>query len=246
MRATCLVVVLALAANTAHADGLFFKLPKDGTWATYQFDSSGVQGGQDPANGDRPRGVGRAGQGRWTDLSLDRTGCRRSTCGGEGTATSQGSAQIPDPRKVPHAGRDPQDHVLRAWRKLGDGKPQTTEEPNPILAGPAKDAKHLDKLAVESKLGKLACEGVVGSIEIQAPDATKFRCLMKIRLHPDAPFGLVTSHWAVTFMLTDKSKEGARATEVGTMEMDLKLVDFGDKAVSEMPDANGLQYEGRK
>ena len=141
------------------------------------------------------------------------------------------------PEKYLTQGETPQDHVLRAWRKLGDGKPQTTEEPNPILAGPAKDAKHLDKLAVESKLGKLACEGVVGSIEIQAPDATKIRCLMETRLHPDAPFGLVTSHWAVTFMSTDKSKEGARATEVGTMEMNLKLIDFGDKAVSEMPDA---------
>ena len=237
MRATCLVVVLALAANTAHADGLFFKLPKDGTWATYNSIRPESRAARRPSERDRPRGVGRAGQGRWTDLSLDRTGCRRSTCGGEGTATSQGSAQIPDPRKVPHQGETPKDHVLRAWRKLGDGKPQTTEEPNPILAGPAKDAKHLDKLAVESKLGKLACEGVVGSIEIQAPDATKIRCLMETRLHPDAPFGLVTSHWAVTFMSTDKSKEGARATEVGTMEMNLKLIDFGDKAVSEMPDA---------
>ena len=40
MRATCIVVVLTLAGNTVYADGLLYKLPKDGTWATYQIDGN--------------------------------------------------------------------------------------------------------------------------------------------------------------------------------------------------------------
>ena len=50
MRATCIVVVLTLAGNTVYADGLLYKLPKDGTWATYQID--GNEKGRSPILGE--------------------------------------------------------------------------------------------------------------------------------------------------------------------------------------------------
>ena len=67
--------------------------------------------------------------------------------------------------------------------------------------------------------------------------ATAWALLMETRLHPDAPFGVVSSHWTIAVTLFNKSKEGADREAVEDIEMHLKLIDFGDKAVSEMPDA---------
>ncbi len=244
MGATCLVVVLLVAANTAHADGLFFKLPKDGTWATYQMDLA-VKGGSQELRRKGTVRVASVGQVeensqlcRWIEvLTEDRDVEKDVPPDSVVQPARKDVLKFLIPEKFLKQGETPQDHVLRAWKGGLDGKPEKASGPWPFLVGPPKDAKHLDKVEVKSKLGKLMCEGVVGSLEIGTPGESKAQCLMENRLHGDAPFGVVSTHWTSTIISVNKPKDGSVPQENGKVELNLKLIDFGDKAVSEMPDA---------
>jgi hypothetical protein len=99
-----------------------------------------------------------------------------------------------------------------------------------LLAGPLKDAKALEKAEVESKLGKLACEGQSGNLELKGNRDMVFKARLETRLHDDAPFGVVGSRW--TMEVTEKDGKGSMK-----MDWNLKLIDVGDKATSEIPDA---------
>jgi len=139
------------------------------------------------------------------------------------------------PEKFLAKGETPLDHAVRAWRQRGKGGPQKLKDPKSadegplpiLLAGPLKDAKSLPKTEVDSKLGKLQCEGVTGTLEFKVAHGETVKCALENRLHPDAPFGAVSTHWLI---------EGAPGLE-GKMDWTMKLIDFGDKAASEMPDA---------
>jgi hypothetical protein len=144
-------------------------------------------------------------------------------------------------------GEAPLEHTLRAWIKSGDGETRKLPKPSDfdkgplpiVLSRPWKNVKQLDKIEVESKLGKLQCEGVQGLLELpmrKQNGMMLMRCKLESRLHPDSPFGVVSSRWTI------RTPE-ASPTQA-TMEWDLKLVDIGDDARSKILEGKEAQGKG--
>ncbi len=59
---------------------------------------------------------------------------------------------------------------------------------------------------------------------------------MEIRLHPNAPFGVVSARSTSPITTTTTSAKGTFTKETGKIETYTKLIDFGEKAKSELPD----------
>lgn len=264
-----------LATNLDKADGPFYELPKDGTWATYQVDGSvKMPGEQVSVKGNiRMASVGQvteAGQPcRWIEVVSE------VQSGGEGGPPGRKDVvKVLIPEQFLVKGEAPLEHAIRAWRPAGksmkrDSQKDKVESPLAdekfekvdnlmmelrdgllpvivILSGLPKDATPLPKAEVESKLGKLQCEGMTGSLDIAGPGTSKMRCAVENRLHPEAPFGVVSSRWTIPLLAAEAKKvknpqkgtiESEEWKEAGKVELNLKLIDFGDKATSEMPDA---------
>jgi hypothetical protein len=144
--------------------------------------------------------------------------------------------KVLSPEKYLVKGDKPLDHLIRAWFQADTAKPSEWKDPKDIdrsplpiiLSDPWKDSKQLEKAEVESKLGKQMCEGNTGSLEFTMRNSSVMKCKLENRLHSDAPFGVVVYQWIL---------ENQHENELRKMELNLKLSDFGDKAVSEMPDA---------
>lgn len=220
------------AAATARGDGMLYQLPEDGAWV--QFDLTAVSkfgSREEDAKGTlRMASVGRITENRephrWIEVKFD-------------AKTSDGKnevllSKVLVPEKFLKKGEKPLAHVIRAWLRKDDKKPEKIDiandfrnlEDSPwlvILAGPLKDAKQLDAITVESKRGKLSCAGVNGTMPLGGQDS-KGVVSVETRLHDNAPFGVVSSRWVLTH-----GKEG-------TMTFQLKLADYGTKAQSELPD----------
>ncbi len=247
------LVLLMLSASLAHAGGLIYELPKDGTWATYQADTSVSVG----------------------DVELERVkSIVRIASVGEGMENSAACRWIEIVMKAKKESKEPQpegktrvrvydekvykllfpegplskgeaslDHVIRGWMRRGKGKPQkisisanNQRALASILPGQLEDARPLPKIVVESKLGKLSCAGVAGSIEIEGPMGGMQPMNLEDRLHPDAPFGLVGSRGS----FEAKLQRSVGDVKEGTVKVqwNFKLTDYGDGAASEMPDAD--------
>jgi len=237
------VMVFAIGATTAYADGLFCNLPKDGTWATYQFDSSvshGQYGVQTVKGTIRMASVGAVTENgqpcRWIEVAMEPQFEKGTAPPGGGTKQV---IKVLIPEKFLAKGETPLDHAIRAWKwAKGEGEPEKMKDlrdPDDapihvILSGPLKDAKQLPKAEVEGKLGELLCEGVTGSLELKLSGGATFRYVLENRMHRRAPFGIVTSRWTETIV---KGYKGAGSKQ----EWNLKLIDFGENAKSEMPGA---------
>ena len=229
---------LALSAGLARADGLFYQLPKDGHWASYDVDVA-VQGAAEGQKMNvkgtlRIASVGEVTEDgqpcRWIEIQLDAT-----ATAGENKVEQNALYKVLVPEKFLAKGQTPLEHAVRAWGRLGEAEPKKLEKLNDvnasplpiILSGPWKDVKELEDAEVESKLGKLACKGVEGTLEFKTTKDTGMKCKFKNRLHADSPFGVVTSHW--TLLLPKSNGE--------SMNWTLKLVDVGENAKSKLPDA---------
>jgi len=251
MRVCCAAAVVALlvsAASPARADGLFYKLPKDGTWASYQFETS-VKLTEDKEmkiKGTlRMASVGEATEGdqpcRWIEVTMEMTRPEIEGVkpGEETKERMKETTKVLIPEKFLAKGQTPLEHVIRAWAQSGQskGKPRELKDannidegPSPlILAGPLKDPQQLDKVEIESKLGKLMCAGESGTVEFKMKRGGTMKGTLESRLHPDAPFGVVASKWTLQIQ---EEKSPAM-----TMVWDFKLADFGEKAKSELRDA---------
>jgi hypothetical protein len=241
VRTRCLVAFLLSLSlvSLAQADGLVQQLPKDGAWATYDMESS-AKGGPGGATMSMKGSVWVASVGQVTENNLP---CRWIEVEfkvkmeiGDAKHEKSEVYKLLIPEKYLAKGETPLDHVVRAWTKTDKGDPRKWDKPNDIdagpmpliLSGPWKDVKQLDKAEVESKLGKLACEGVQGSLEFKMRQEKVMKCKLENRVHPDSPFGVVTSRWTITVPEMDTNME---------MTSGLKLSDFGTDAKSKMPDA---------
>src|SRR5262249_40186934 len=96
----------------------------------------------------------------------------------------------------------------------------------PFLHPPAKDARRLAAEIVDSKLGKLACAGLAGSVVFK--DKETVHLDYECRLHEQAPFGVVAL--VLNFTGFRDGKEQGRGS------IRLRLVDVGKGARSELPD----------
>jgi hypothetical protein len=241
LRGIILLLLLVAVAGWVRADGLFYNLPKDGTWATYQIDGSGKNVGEFGFDlimkGTlRIASVGRVTEDdqpcRWIEVQFD----VETKIGHEKHKKSDWwKLLIPEKHLV--KGHSLLDHTRRAWyrseadnasRKMDDPSDGRTSLPI-ILAGPLEDSKRLGTAKVESKLGKLRCDGMQGMLELKstrggALPEVRQKWKLENRVHPDSPFGVVTSSWSL-----DSSSE--------TLVWHLKLLDFGKDATSKMPEA---------
>jgi hypothetical protein len=240
------VVLLGLAVCQARADGLLYSLPKDGAWAKFDFEAAVTTKMEGAEKQVRMKGTMRMasvgqvvedGQPcRWIEVAFE-----MKIEDGNLPGPKEGMKEIAKvlvPEKYLVKGQSPLEHAVRAWQLRGKGKPRELKDPQNVdngpipllLSGPLKDAKALEKVEVESKLGKLACEGQSGTLELNGSRNTTFKAKVESRLHPDAPFGVVSSRWALEI----RDKEGQESMG---MDWTLKLSDSGDKAASEMPDS---------
>jgi hypothetical protein len=237
---------LWLATDSARADGLFCKLPEDGTWATYHFVSS-------PMNTDgqlRLKGTVRiASVGRVTEKGQ---ACRWIEVKWEQHAVYEDGRETPDiadckavrklliPEKFLVRGNSPLEHVIRTWKWAGASTEKVADPKEPIpgtffqlgllMAGPPTKAKQLDKAEVDSKLGKLPCEGVSETLAMKGSGTSKAELKVERRLHAKAPFGVVSTR----LLFSDPNNP---LEQFRTIEYNLKLIDFGTKAATELPDA---------
>jgi hypothetical protein len=230
--------LLVLPAALARADGLLCQLPKDGSWATYDLDMGTKMPGGEVAKAKGTVWLASVGQTiengepcRWIEVEFKITMTM-----GEHKREEIEVNKLLIPEKYLAKGESPLEHVLRAWMKHGEAAPRKLEKPNSIdagplplvLSGPWKDAKQLDKAAVDCKLGKVACAGVQGTLEFKIHGGN-MKCKLEKRLHADSPFGVAASRWTL------EMPDGPSG--MGAMDWNLKLVDFGENAKSKMPDS---------
>ncbi len=230
MRANIQLAVIVLAPTMAPADGLLYQLPNDGSWVQFKMNAtSGSKNDQREITGTlKMSSVGTSEENgekcRWIEIQMT------MNVGGQERAIV---AKVLIPEKDLKRGKSPFDNRVRGWIRMGaDRDPVKIDESNigPLpgfLCGPLQDAKKLEPMIVESKLGKLKCEGTTGTVtfkERQNNNTVKY----ETRLHEKAPFGVV---W--TSLNVKVERDGEVREEV---KMELTLSEHGMGAKSELPD----------
>ncbi len=238
---TAFVVLCGLLPTAVLADGLIYQLPADGTWARFDLDTKGTGPG-----GKESTLIGSLTLSSVGTAEVDGEACRWIEIGAEGKLDDQTFTDIKKlliPEKHLGNGKDPLEHLLKVWVKqstVADGTLRQIEDLKGtgarqlarlrlFLPGPFKTSEKLDKVAVESKLEKLEYEGLTAHEKTDHPGNLSLDSTYIIRLHPTAPFGVVT------YENTTKVERGGQSE--GTVTMKLKLVDFGKDAKSALPDS---------
>jgi hypothetical protein len=223
-----LASLLALAGGTARADGFVYQLPGDGWWVKYHMEGTSERNGmQVSTTGSLTlSSVGRTQENgvdcRW--IEIERKVQRNDT---EFTIVTK----LLIPEKYLKKGQSPLDHVVRGWVQFRDNEPREIDTSSGIgssalyLAGPLNEAKKLAKEEVDSKLGRLACEGVSGKTEYMGRFGTT-RATVQLRLNEKAPFGVVQAR---------VDSETERDGQVRKSTATYKLADVGTGATSALP-----------
>ena len=249
MRATqflLLVFVIDLVPSLLHADGLIRKLPKDGTWAEYQIDCT-IGEGETAWNESGVLRVASLGQVtkdgqacRWLEFAFipKAEDAKASGPAKEKPTTDRKEIiKVLVPEKFLATGETPLEHILEAWEGRNPGHASKVPHPEDIeggplpllLAGPLKDAKPLPKADVESKLGKVPCEGEKGVLDFKSREGRDFHFEIENRLHADSPFGVVRGE------MNGGAPKSAKKPSLN-IKWVLKLTDYGDNAKSQMPE----------
>jgi hypothetical protein len=236
----CLVVT-----GPVKADGLLYRLPKDGTTATYAFKETTF-----PINGKeeklKSRGfftiasVGREkvdGEDcRWLEIVIEAKTEGR-------TVHSVFKALVPEQHLG--KGKNPLNHWIRGWAKLDKEKsiPLTKEmlrtpaavKMNLYITGPLERAKPLKEKVISTKaFGDMKCRGVAGYhtlkdgvVIVKNGVVTKRDAKIRFKnyLHDKAPFGVVWSEFQM-----DGGEDQAKTEAV----LVLTRVEAGAK--SQLPD----------
>jgi hypothetical protein len=231
-----LVIACTLSLCVAvQADGLVYRLPADGILARYDFEFEGSFGeDKQIAKGTVTlASVGKAvvdkENCRWIELHMQIT--QRGRAHGM-------LAKMLIPEKRLKAGEKILDHVVKGWIREDDEREPDTwattrkEKKDALqmfLTDPLQDVKKLPKQTIESKLGKLECEGIQGVIAIDIGRGKKMRVSYENRLHEKAPFGVVTSKMQF-IALGDEGKVE------GVILGNLRLLEVEKDAKSQLPD----------
>jgi hypothetical protein len=228
------VCAIALATPHLQADGLIYRLPEDGTSVRYALELKlGREGMEKSAGGYLAvSSVGKETVNnepcRWIEFKMlfDIDGKERIIV-----------AKMLIPEKALKRGENAAAFMVRGWVSER-GTPEAAKElkdlqnaragPLPaFLAGPAADAKKLPAEVLETKLGKLECEGVAGSHTFdQGQEKVEYK--HHTRLHDKAPFGVVQTR------MEFKVERNGMAAESGVMSLQVLEVTQGAK--SELPD----------
>lgn len=231
LRALPLAVVMAVGPLTpvaAPREGLFYRLPADGSWA--RFDVSYVYtAGEQRATGEQTMRMASVGEieehgerCRWIELRIDAT---------EGGVRKFWIRKLLIPVRYLRAGQDPTRHVIRGWTLQEDRDVEPAEPVHgrwpAFLAGPLADERPLPAEALTVPgMGRVEAKGTSGWIEYdEGPVHTKVS--FETRLHHKAPFGVVGSR-----IIFDVSGGGAPTYRIDTQ---VKLVATGTGATTELP-----------
>ena len=221
------LVAVMLAAPSALAEGLFYQLPPDGSWArfeapwTYKAGDQTLTGtqtlwmasvGEITENGERCR---------WIEFRLDAV---------EAGVKKFWIRKLLIPVRYLRRGENPTAHVIRGWTLQEDRGVEPAVAVHgrwpAFLAGPLEDRHVLPSATVKTSLGELSAEGETGWIAFDE-GKTHSKVSFETRLHPTAPFGVLESR--IIFEVTG---EGGPYT----IDSRATLVATGTGAVTGLPD----------
>jgi len=225
---------LGATAQAARADGVIYRLPEDGAQVRYELEITTSADGQD-----------KSGKGSLTVSSVGQATVDNQKC-----RWIEIKLTVNEPEEHSHViktlvpendlgkGKSPLDHVVRTWIKAGNGEATEVKDlKSPeaqalrlFLAGASKPALEVEKVEIDSKLGKLECAGVSGEYEVESGNGITGSVTYENRLHDKAPFGLVTALWRF------EGRKNGQVTESGTFK--LTLADTSTTALSKLPDKN--------
>ena len=221
------LLVSGLLMGSALADGLFYRLPEDGSFARFDLQMKMERGGMEMnAQGSlQMSSVGKTAVNgedcRWIEIKLvmDMNGKEETVLG-----------KILIPEKHLKAGATPLEHAVKGFLKMPGQQTKELNDfkgneagPLPLfLSGPLDDLKKLPKEVIDTGIGKLECEGVTGMKAFEE-GPNKINVRLENRLSDKAPFGLASSKM-------DFKTDGGGGT------LTLRLLDVGKDAKSELPD----------
>jgi hypothetical protein len=226
----CLLASL-LGVSALRGDGLIYRLPEDGTSVRYGLELKAGRDGMEKSAGGylAVSSVGKETVNdapcRWLEFKMvfDVDGRDEVIL-----------AKVLIPEKALKRGENPGAHLVRGWLKqrrepeeLRDLQNQRAGPLAAFLAGPAPDAKKLDKTTLDSKLGKLECEGVSGTQTFDQGQE-KVEIKQETRLSDKAPFGVVQAR------LEFKVERDGQARENGVLTLNVLEITQGAK--SELPE----------
>jgi hypothetical protein len=227
-------ISFVVGAVPLDAAGVIHKLPEDRAWVRFEGEMGSADG--QPSSPVRIT-ISSVGQATVADDVYRWIEMRFEVFQEDGSTKPVTITKGLFPEKQLKLGGDPVKGLLRAWMKTGDAAPikvpeaeqkfHTHERFVGLLGGPLQDVEKLDKRVVDSALGKLECDGLVGHIRTQH-DEIDFHLIYELRLHEKAPFGVVS----VKIKL--EMQRGGKTPATGTL-MDLKLIALGTDAKSELP-----------
>jgi hypothetical protein len=209
--------MLVTAPSLARADGLLYQLPDDGASAQFELRiSNDKESPRIETVG--MRSVGRTGDARWLEFRLP-------------DEDSMKILKVLIPERVLKEGESPMEHVVRGWRKSGDDMPVALSRVRDfwlliLLAAPLSDIMKLENEEIDSPLGRLTCDGLIGRAHVSEDDGYEEDLTYQIRRHKDAPFGVVYCR-----IECQVSREGKKLDKV---TYELKLTGVGKDAESEL------------
>jgi hypothetical protein len=220
--AVLLAVSLVMLASSADADGLFLKLPEDGTKVSYSVKISGEN--PPPAGFKMALTISSVGKVqhegkacRWIEVAF-------LTEVGEMRRDKFHKLLIPEAQLK--KGGNPIGHLVKAYRKQGDGPAVEDKQaasarggPLPVLLGsPVKDAKKLEVTTLETGLGTLETTGFKGTaVYTEAAtegdgddyqDEFKLKMDTEFRTHDKVPFGVAQAVLAFKVDTGNRKKTG--------------------------------------
>ena len=217
------------------ADGLIYQLPANGASVRYDTETTGSFNGQE-----------RMFKGSVTissvgEATVDGEKCRWIEIRMMNKRDDQERVSIAKcliAEKDLGRGKSPGEHVIRGWLKQGDGEPQAFSDFKSAqgagrlagyLAGPPQNPGELEKIEIDTPIGKLACPAVTGTRDVEQGNGTT-TITFENRLHEKSPFGVVGAVW--------KFERKMNGQVVGTGTTRITLVDTGTTALSELADRN--------
>jgi len=204
---TCAGLVAIFGYSSVAADGLVMALPEDKTGAVYEMVYTLEQGGKKVVQQGTVKisSVGRLEIAevklRWLEIVINTA---------EENDKYRMIYKVLIPEKILQEGGSPAESILKCWwtrkiRPKEEGKPlkvdlldkhphdeRWTYLPTFILSGPLTAKKRLDVVAMNTPFGKAACSGVSGKFDYEQ-ETRKWQNKVETRLHPKAPFGVVSS-----------------------------------------------------
>jgi hypothetical protein len=221
--------------SSAWSQGLLYRLPGDGAWVRFEMESSSNEKGQERKTYKGALTLSSVGE-----VTVDGKPCRWIEMKMEANTPGDHIVKVLIPSERLKAGESPLDHAVRGSRKmigaLNDGgfkeianfKAIEAGAMPLILPGPFAAAKKLPKKTIDSKLGKLKCEGHTGTHVDESAQDYRSERTYKTWLHEKAPFGVVAADVI--------SKTYHNGEYVREFTLTLRLVEVGKGAKTELPE----------